>query len=145
VFVSVANRDKRAVVGQAKRLVDLGFQVVSTGGTAEVLRRNGIPAETVAKIAEAGREDGVGTVLEQLHAGTVDLVLNTPSGGDARTDGYEIRAAATSLGVPVITTVAEFAACLQAIEAMRTYEWSVTSLQEHDERLHQAVRAGASA
>ena len=145
VFVSVANRDKRAVVGQAKRLVDLGFQVVSTGGTAEVLRRNGIPAETVAKIAEAGREDGVGTVLEQLHAGTVDLVLNTPSGGDARTDGYEIRAAATSLGVPVITTVAEFAACLQAIEAMRTYEWSVTSLQEHDERLQQAVRAGASA
>lgn len=139
VFVSVANRDKRTLVGQAKRLVDLGFQVVSTGGTAEVLRRNGIPAEVVAKIADAGHEDGAGTVLEQLHAGTVDLVLNTPSGGDARTDGYEIRAAATSLGVPVITTTAEFGACLQAIEAMRSYEWSVTSLQEHDARLQQAV------
>ncbi|MBU8741608.1 carbamoyl-phosphate synthase large subunit [Micrococcus luteus] len=139
VFVSVANRDKRTLVGQAKRLVDLGFQVVSTGGTAEVLRRNGIPAEVVAKIADAGHEDGAGTVLEQLHGGTVDLVLNTPSGGDARTDGYEIRAAATSLGVPVITTTAEFGACLQAIEAMRSYEWSVTSLQEHDARLQQAV------
>ncbi|UBH23798.1 carbamoyl-phosphate synthase large subunit [Micrococcus porci] len=145
VFVSVANRDKRAVVGQAKRLVDLGFEIVSTGGTAEVLRRNGVPAEVVAKIADASDADGAGTVLEQLHEGRVDLVLNTPSGGEARTDGYEIRAAATSLGVPVITTTAEFAACLQAIEAMRTYEWSVTSLQEHEERLAQAVAAEASA
>ena len=82
-------------------------------------------------------------MLDQLPAGTVDLVLNTPSGGDARTAGYEIRAAATSLGVPVITTTAEFGACLQAIEAMRAYEWSVTSLQEHDARLHQAVEASA--
>ncbi|MGC5047845.1 carbamoyl-phosphate synthase large subunit [Micrococcus porci] len=145
VFVSVANRDKRAVVGQAKRLVDLGFEIVSTGGTAEVLRRNGVPAEVVAKIADASDADGAGTVLDQLHEGRVDLVLNTPSGGEARTDGYEIRAAATSLGVPVITTTAEFAACLQAIEAMRTYEWSVTSLQEHEERLAQAVAAEASA
>ncbi|MCG7421240.1 carbamoyl-phosphate synthase large subunit [Micrococcus sp. ACRRV] len=145
VFVSVANRDKRAVVGQAKRLLDLGFEIVSTGGTAEVLRRNGVPAEVVAKIADASDADGAGTVLEQLHEGRVDLVLNTPSGGEARTDGYEIRAAATSLGVPVITTTAEFAACLQAIEAMRTYEWSVTSLQEHEERLAQAVAAEASA
>lgn len=145
VFVSVANRDKRAVVGQAKRLVDLGFEIVSTGGTAEVLRRNGVPAEVVAKIADASDADGAGTVLDHLHEGRVDLVLNTPSGGEARTDGYEIRAAATSLGVPVITTTAEFAACLQAIEAMRTYEWSVTSLQEHEERLAQAVAAEASA
>ncbi|CAM3842326.1 carbamoyl-phosphate synthase large subunit [Micrococcus flavus] len=139
VFVSVANRDKRTVVGLAKRLVDLGFEIVSTGGTAEVLRRNGVPAEVVAKIAAATDADGAGTVLEQLHDGRVDLVLNTPSGGEARTDGYEIRAAATSLGVPVITTTAEFAACLQAIEAMRTYAWSVTSLQEHEVRLADAV------
>ena len=59
------------------------------------------------------------------------MVFNTPSGGEARGDGYEIRAAATSIGIPCITTVAEFNAAVQAIEAMRTYEWSVTSLQEH--------------
>ncbi|MDO5633637.1 MAG: carbamoyl-phosphate synthase large subunit [Micrococcus sp.] len=145
VFVSVANRDKRSLVGHAKRLVDLGFEIVSTGGTADVLRRNGIAAETVAKIADAGDPDGRGTVLEQLHAGTVDLVLNTPSGGEARTDGYEIRAAATSLGVPIITTLAEFAACLQAIEAQREYAWTVTSLQEHEARLADALAGRAVA
>ena len=139
VFVSVANRDKRSAVGHVKRLVDLGFEIVSTGGTADVLRRNGVQAETVAKIASSNDPDGAGTVLEQLHEGRVDLVLNTPSGGDARGDGYEIRAAATSLGVPVITTLAEFAACLQAIEALREHAWSVTSLQEHDERLRGLV------
>jgi len=58
-------------------------------------------------------------------------VFNTPSGGEARSDGYELRAAATSIGIPCITTVAEFNAAVQAIEALRTYAWSVTSLQEH--------------
>jgi len=144
VFISVANRDKRSMVGLVKRLVDLGFGIVSTGGTADVLRRNGIPAEVVQKIAAADAPDGEGTVLEQLHAGTVDLILNTPSGGDARTDGYEIRAAATSLGVPVITTLAEFAACLQAIEAQRQFAWSVISLQEHEARLQTALDDQAS-
>ena len=145
VFISVANRDKRGVIGQAKRLIDLGFTVVSTGGTAEVLRRNGINTEVVNKIATS--EDGVeGTILEQIEAGTVDLVLNTPSGGDSRSDGYEIRAAATSIGVPVITTLAEFAAALQALEAQREYSWDVTSLQEHDQRLVSALeRAGGRA
>ncbi|MGO1663950.1 MAG: carbamoyl-phosphate synthase large subunit, partial [Micrococcaceae bacterium] len=142
VFISVANRDKRGVIGQAKRLIDLGFTVVSTGGTAEVLRRNGINTEVVNKIATS--EDGLdGTILEQLEAGTVDLVLNTPSGGDSRSDGYEIRAAATSIGIPVITTLAEFAAALQALEAQREYSWDVTSLQVHDQRLAAALERAA--
>ncbi|WP_140416721.1 hypothetical protein, partial [Arthrobacter globiformis] len=64
-------------------------------------------------------------------AGEIDMVFNTPSGGEARSDGYELRAAATSIGIPCITTVAEFNAAVQAIEALRTYAWSVTSLQEH--------------
>ena len=59
------------------------------------------------------------------------MVFNTPSGGEARSDGHDLRAAATSIGIPCITTVAEFNAAVQAIEALRTYEWSVTSLQEH--------------
>ena len=66
------------------------------------------------------------------------MVLNTPSGGEARGDGYEIRAAATSVGTPCITTVAEFGAAIQAIEAMRHYEWAVTSLQEHAAKLKAA-------
>ncbi|MEU3845963.1 carbamoyl-phosphate synthase large subunit [Micrococcus terreus] len=145
VFVSVANRDKRGVVMPVKRLVDLGFTIVSTGGTAEVLRRNGIQADVVDKIAAADDETGAGTILEQLTAGEVTLVLNTPSGGDSRGDGYEIRAAATSIGVPMITTLAEFGAAIQAIEAMREHEWSVTSLQDHDRALQEAItRAGAA-
>ena len=141
----MANRDKRGVVMPVKRLVDLGFSIVSTGGTAEVLRRNGIQADVVDKIAAADDETGAGTILEQLTAGEVALVLNTPSGGDSRGDGYEIRAAATSIGVPMITTLAEFGAAIQAIEAMRDHEWTVTSLQDHDQALQEAIiRAGAA-
>lgn len=130
----------------AKRLIDLGFTIVSTGGTAEVLRRNGVQADVVRKIADAGSAEGEGTVLELLGAGQIALVLNTPSGGDSRGDGYEIRAAATSIGVPMITTLAEFGAAIQAIEAQREYAWDVTSLQEHDARLAAAIgRAGTGA
>lgn len=141
VFVSVANRDKRGVIMPVKRMADLGFGIVSTGGTADVLRRNGIPCEVVQKIAETPEERG--TVLELLESGGIDVIFNTPSGGDARSDGYEIRAAATSLGLPVITTVAGFGAAVQAIEAQRTYSWSVASLQEHAERLQRAGLAVA--
>ena len=141
VFVSVANRDKRGIVMPVKRMADLGFGIVSTGGTADVLRRNGISCEVVRKIAETPEESG--TVLELMEAGRIDLILNTPSGGDARSDGYEIRAAATSLGLPVITTVAGFGAAVQAIEAQRSFSWSVSSLQEHSARLHQAGLAAA--
>ena len=74
-------------------------------------------------------------------AGQIGLILNTPSGSDARGDGYEIRAAATSVGTPVITTVAEFNASVQAIDALREYEWDVTSLQVHDANLNAARNA----
>ncbi|WP_427018019.1 carbamoyl-phosphate synthase large subunit [Pseudarthrobacter sp. P1] len=131
VFVSVANRDKRAVIMAVKRLADLGFEIISTGGTADVLRRNGIQATVVRKVAEGASADGEGTITDLINNGEIDMVFNTPSGGEARSDGYEIRAAATSVGKPCITTVAEFNVAVQAIEAMRSYEWSVTSLQEH--------------
>ena len=131
IFVSVANRDKRSVIMGVKRLSDLGFEIVSTGGTADVLRRNGIQATPVRKVAEGSSAEGEGTIADLIIAGEIDMVFNTPSGGEARSDGYELRAAATSIGIPCITTVAEFNAAVQAIEALRTYEWSVTSLQEH--------------
>ncbi|RJN31143.1 carbamoyl-phosphate synthase large subunit [Nesterenkonia natronophila] len=142
-FVSVANRDKRGVIMPVKRLADLGFSIVSTGGTADVLRRNGISCDVVDKIAATPESQG--TVLPLVEAGEIALIINTPSGGDARTDGYEIRAAATSLGVPVVTTIAEFGAALQAIEAQRTHSWSVSSLQEHAAALHRAGLSVAGA
>ncbi|MHA7262110.1 carbamoyl-phosphate synthase large subunit [Arthrobacter sp. TMN-37] len=141
VFVSVANRDKRSIILPVKRLVDLGFQIVSTGGTADVLRRNGISATTVRKVAEGAGADGTGTVVDLITGGGIDMIINTPSGGQARGDGYEIRAAATSYGLPVVTTIPEVGAAVQAIEAMRSFEWSVTSLQEHAANLRASTEA----
>ena len=126
VFVSVTNRDKRSIVLPVKHLSDNGFEIVSTGGTAQVLRRNGIPTTVVNKVHEGGE-----TIVDMITEGQIGLILNTPSGSEARGDGYEIRAAATSVGTPIITTVAEFGAAVQAIDALRHYSWDVTSLQEH--------------
>ncbi|MDR8018687.1 carbamoyl-phosphate synthase large subunit [Nesterenkonia aerolata] len=133
VFVSVANRDKRAIIMPVKRLADLGFEIISTGGTADVLRRNDVETSVVSKIAEAPGQGE--TILDYVESGRIDLIINTPSGGDARSDGYEIRAAATSMGTPVITTVAEFNVAVQAIDALRQFSWSVTPLQRHAQRL----------
>jgi carbamoyl-phosphate synthase large subunit len=132
VFVSVANRDKRHMVFPIKRLADLGFEVLATGGTAEVLRRNGVMATTVRKHSDGHGEDGEPTVVERIHAGEVDLIVNTPFGNSGpRLDGYEIRTAAVLRGVPCLTTVQALAAAVQGIEALRAGEIGVAPLQEH--------------
>ena len=131
VFVSVANRDKRSMIFPVKRLVDLGFTVMATEGTADVLRRNGIPAEVVRKHSEGRGPGGEPTVVDRIAAGDVDMVINTPSGRDARADGYAIRAATTGLDRPIITTVQQLAVAVLGIEAMRAGALDVTSLQEH--------------
>ncbi len=127
VFVSVANRDKRAMIFPVKRLSDLGFEVLATEGTAEVLRRNGVVATVVGKHSHGHGDDIVPMVL----AGEVDLIFNTPFGVGARLDGYEIRTAAVTRGVPCITTIQAAAACVQGIEALVRGDLGVTSLQEH--------------
>jgi carbamoyl-phosphate synthase large subunit len=131
VFVSVANRDKRAMIFPVKRLVDLGFTVLATEGTAEVLRRNGVESTVVRKYSQGQGADGEPTVVARILAGEIDMVVNTPSGRDARADGYEIRAATTSMDRPIITTVQQLAAAVQGIESARTRPISVRSLQEH--------------
>jgi carbamoyl-phosphate synthase large subunit len=134
VFVSFANRDKRAMIFPVARLADLGFTVVATSGTADVLRRNGIPATVVRKITERQGDhpsEDTRTIAELVLAGEVAMVVNTPTGQSARADGYAIRAAANAADVPLITTVQEFAAAVQAIEALQGGELTVTSLQEH--------------
>ena len=132
VFVSVANRDKRSMIFPVKRLVDLGFSVMATEGTADVLRRNGIEAQVVRKHSQAEGPGASGpSVVERITAGAVDMVINTPSGRDARADGYAIRAATTSLDRPIITTVQQLAVAVLGIEAMRAGPLQVASLQEH--------------
>jgi len=134
VFVSVANRDKRAMIFPVKRLADLGFEVLATAGTAEVLRRHGVQATVVRKHFE-----GPGNVVELILAGQVDLVINTPWGNSGpRIDGYEIRTAAVSRDVPCVTTVQGAAACVQGIEALIRDEVGVRPLQELHAALHRA-------
>ncbi|MGC3021078.1 carbamoyl-phosphate synthase large subunit [Brevibacterium sp. FAM 24630] len=128
VFVSVADRDKRAMVLPVKELVDMGFDVVATTGTAAVLSRYGIKTTQVHKHFEADAEDR--TVIDYLTAGTIDMVINVPSGRQERADGYEIRAAATANSVPLITTLAEFAAAVTSLEVVRDEKFDVRSLQD---------------
>ncbi|WP_330473061.1 carbamoyl-phosphate synthase large subunit [Terrabacter sp. C0L_2] len=132
IFVSVANRDKRAMLFPVKRLVDLGFTILATRGTAAVLKRNGIEATVVRKITERdGDAPGEKSIVDLILDGTVQMVVNTPSGQDARADGYAIRAATTSADKPIITTIATLAAAVLGIEAGLTEEIRVKSLQDH--------------
>jgi carbamoyl-phosphate synthase large subunit len=130
-FVSVANRDKRSMIFPVKRLADLGFDILATAGTAEVLRRNGLKAEVLRKHREGPGADGTPTTVQAIMAGDVDLIVNTPYGVGPRLDGYEIRTAAVLKGVPSITTVQGLAATVQGIESLIAGEIGVRSLQEH--------------
>jgi len=141
VFVSVANADKRSMVFPVKRLADLGFRIVATEGTAEMLQRNGMDVEVVSKYFEGDGSDD-GTVVELIRSGEIDLVINTPYGQSGpRVDGYEIRTAAVAADIPCITTVAGAAAAIQGIEALTRSNVGVAPLQVLQARLHRD-RAG---
>ncbi len=137
VFVSVANRDKRAILLPAKRLSDLGFRLLATRGTAGVLERAGVPVTRVGKVSE-----GTPNVADLIRAGEVDLVINTPFGRGARTDGYYIRTAAALAGVPCVTTLPGVMAALRGIEALREGLGAPRSLQEHHALARSAAVAG---
>jgi carbamoyl-phosphate synthase large subunit len=134
VFVSVANRDKRHMIFPVKRLADLGFEVLATDGTAEVLTRNGVVARRVRKHSAGSGPGGEPTIVGRILDGEVDLVINTPFGstsnGSPRLDGYEIRTAAVLRSIPCITTVQGLAAAVQGIEAVRHGDVPVCSLQD---------------
>jgi carbamoyl-phosphate synthase large subunit len=129
-FISVANRDKRSMVFPVKRLADLGFEILATEGTAEVLRRNGLKATVLRKQHDGRGPAGEQTTVDAINAGEIDLIVNTPYGVGSRLDGYEIRTAAVTHGVPCITTVQGLAATVQGIEALISGEIGVRSLQE---------------
>jgi carbamoyl-phosphate synthase large subunit len=125
VFVSVANRDKRAIVFPARRLNDLGFRLLATTGTAGVLSRAGVPAERVAKVSE-----GSPNVVDLIRARGIDLVINTPFGREPRGDGTAIRTAAAAAGVPCITTLPGVLAAVHGIESLRKGSTDPRSIQE---------------
>ena len=133
VFVSLANRDKRHMIFPIKRLADLGFSIVATAGTADVLRRNGVDAELVGKLWTGHEPDGSPAIVTRILDGDIALIVNTPSGttsgGSPRNDGYEIRRAAIQANIACITTVQGLAAAVQGIEAMLTGPLGVRSLQ----------------
>ena len=125
-FISVANRDKRAIVLPARRLSELGFDILATRGTAAVLSRAGVPAAPVLK-----RSEGSPNVEELIASGQVDLVINTPFGRKPRTDGYFIRTAAARVGIPCITTMPGVLSAVHGIEALRKERPVPRSIQEY--------------
>ena len=129
VFISVADSDKRAVILPAHRLQELGFTLVATEGTAEILARNGIAVEVVNKYSET-QESGERNIVDLINAGEIDIVVNTPSGRSARADGYEIRAAAVTADKALFTTIAVLGAAVSAMDAVRA-GYDVKSLQEY--------------
>ena len=113
VFISMASPHKAAMIEPARRLTDMGFQLVATSGTAEVLREAEVEVEAIKKLAQ-GRPN----LLDYLANGDIQFIFNTPSGKGARTDEGKIRAAAVAHGVPCVTTVPGCLAVVQALEAM---------------------------
>ena len=131
VFVSVADRDKRAIVLPVLRLHQLGFTILATEGTAEVLNRNGIEARVVRKYFQGQQVvDGEPSIVELIHNGEVDVVINTPSGRSARADGYEIRTATVAADKPLFTTIAQLGAAVASFEVIRE-GFEVKSLQSY--------------
>ncbi len=114
VFISVTDADKAGAFAIAERLHENGFRILATRGTAEAIARMGIPAQTLNKVSEGGSH-----VLDWIERGDVDLVVNTPTGSGARTDGWQIRRAAVTRGVPCLTTLAAGVSAARAISSAR--------------------------
>jgi len=129
VFISVKNRDKRAIIFIAKRLSDFGFQIVATRGTAKALSQNGIPVEVVYKVYE-GRPN----IVDLIKNRAIDLIINTPTGHRPKRDQVSIRAVAVAHNVPLITTISGAAASVNGIEALLKEEVHVKSLQEYHKK-----------
>jgi len=132
VFVSVKNADKRGVVTLAKRLHEMGFGLVATGGTARVLERHGMTVEVINKVGDRWRPN----VLDLMERGEIALVFNTPEDGRARKDSAAIRRTAVAQQIPYYLTVDGIQAAIAAIEALLKQEPTVMSLQEY----HAALR-----
>ena len=131
IFVSVADRDKHQFILPVRRLSQLGYKILATVGTAAILKRHGIEATIVRKHSADDSAPAGPTIVELISQGKVDVVVNTPSGSDARKDGYEIRAATTAADAPIFTTIAQLSAAIGSFEKVISGPFEVKSLQEH--------------
>ena len=133
VFLSISDKDKKMLPVVARIIDDIGFKIYATAGTKDVLDRNGVPSQLVSKIS--GKFGGViedeDTAVDLIEQGKVQMIINTPSGQASRSDGYEIRAAATAADVPVVTTIQHFVAAAEALRAAQSGHYQVSSLQEY--------------
>ena len=120
--------DKRSIVLPVQRLSQLGFRVLATEGTADILDRNGIPVEIVAKHSQV--DGDVRSIVDMIRAGEVDFIINTPSGRSARADGMEIRREAVAADKALVTTIAQVSAAVASLE-IDSEALRVTSLQEY--------------
>ncbi|MHB2027508.1 MAG: carbamoyl-phosphate synthase large subunit, partial [Acidimicrobiales bacterium] len=131
IFLSLADRDKVSGLELARQLGTLGFRLAATVGTAGYLRAHGVPVETL--VGKIGLGDLGVDAVKLIASGDVHMVVNTPSGSSARSDGVEIRGACVSHGVACLTTMSAAFAAAKGIADTRTHGWRVRSLQE----LHQ--------
>ena len=129
-FISVREGDKQRAIAPAKRLEQLGFKLIATGGTAAFLAQNGIDVEPVNKVAE-GRPH----IVDAIKNGDVQLVVNTTEGEKSLADSKSIRRTTLEMKIPYYTTLAGAEAAVAAIRALGENELSVTSLQDYAARL----------
>jgi carbamoyl-phosphate synthase large subunit len=125
-FISVKNANKQAMVGPGKRLLELGFTLIATQGTADCLRQKGLAVETVNKVLE-GRPH----IVDMMKSGRVQLVFNTSEGAQAIADSFSLRRTALLHKIPYYTTVAGARAAVEGIAALKAGDLEVASLQSY--------------
>ena len=130
VFISVRNKDKRAIIFIAKKLTDMGFELIATHGTAKVLLRNGMKSELVFSIGK-----GRPTIHDYIKNHAVDLIINTPTGDLHRPNELLIREMAITHNIPIFSTIPGAAAAVHAIDALQRGDITVTSLQDYFQML----------
>ncbi len=130
VFLSLADKDKAAGVDSARALIELGFRVLTTQGTAAFMASHGVRTSEVRKNSEGRGPMGEPTIVDILNAGEIDLVINTPVGRGTRADGWAIRTASVQRSIPIITTTPGFNAAVEGIRVLRQGDLDVKSIQE---------------
>jgi carbamoyl-phosphate synthase large subunit len=126
ICVSVNDMDKATITRIAREFHELGFNIIATDGTADWLNKNGVPAGHIHKLNQ-----GSPHIIDALRSGDIQLMINTPLGGQAHDDGALIRSMAYQVGVPLVTTMSAAAATLQGVKMRRKKPLRVRSLQAH--------------
>ncbi len=126
VFISLKKKDRKNIEQIAKRFKEFGFNILATEGTALDIRKYGIDVTVVKKLSESTK----GNILEEIQKGNVDLIINTSSGGKAKSDGYHIRRAAVEYNIPYITTIQGALSTIKAIKSIKEGDLGVYSLND---------------